>query len=80
MELLPIIFKEDYFLLYLQKLEVKVQEKDDDVHSRHFSSHLSSKEKFLCVFCDDHRPPLKPAKIHSMEKGVLFYHIFYPGV
>eukprot|EP00069_Balaena_mysticetus_P018426 bmy_11184T0 len=62
-----------------QKLEVKGQEKDDDVHRRHFSSHLSSKENFLCVFCDDYRPPLKPTKIHSMEKGVLFYHIFYPG-
>ena len=62
MELLPSIFKPDYFLLYLQKLEGKGQGKDGDVQGRHFSSHFSSKKKFLCVFCKDRHPPLKPAK------------------
>ncbi|TEA24861.1 hypothetical protein DBR06_SOUSAS18810011, partial [Sousa chinensis] len=73
MELLPSIFKQDYFLLYLQKLEGKGQGKDSDVQGRHFSSHFSSKKKFLCVFCKDRRPPLKPAKdlCHGGESPVL---------
>ena len=57
----------------------RVKEKADNIHSSHFSSHLSSRKKFLCVFRDDHCPPLKPAK-DSIGEGVLSYHIFYPGV
>lgn len=39
------IFKEDYFLLYLQKQEGRSQGKDGGVPSRHFSSQPIPKEK-----------------------------------
>lgn len=45
LELLSSIFKEDYFLLYLQKLEGKSQGKDGNIPGRHVSSQPSSKGK-----------------------------------
>ena len=64
------IFKEDCFLLeyIFRNLWQRVRE-NSDVHNRHFSSHLSSKEKFLCVFSDNHCPPLKPPKGSCNEEG-----------
>lgn len=59
LELLASIFKEDYFLLYLQQLERKGQGEDGDGPGRRFSSESGSKEKFLCV---SSWPPLAPLK------------------
>ena len=73
------IFK-GYLLLYSRNLKGKCQGKDGDIYSRPFLSYLGSKEKFLCVFPTGHHPLWNQPMTHAMEEGVLFRHIFFPGV
>ena len=54
--------------IYLQKLEERVRG-NMVMFTAGTASHLSSKGKFLCVFCDDHHPPLKPTKDRCHEGG-----------
>lgn len=75
----PLSSRKIIFCYIFRNWRSRVKGQDDNIHSRHYSSHLSSREEFLCVFCDDRCPPLKPAK-DSVGEGVLSYHIFYPGV
>lgn len=65
LELLFSIFRKDYFLLYLQKLEGKVQGKDSDVPCRHFSLQPGSKGK-VSVFST-----LAAAATSEISKGLM---------
>lgn len=47
--------------IYLQKLEERARG-NMVMFPAGTASHLSSKEEFLCVFCDDHHPALKPVE------------------
>ena len=89
LELLYSIFKEDYFLLCLQKLLGRGQGKDD-IPGRHFPLQPSSRRKFQCVFhigCYCHlwnqqRIPVMvedPALSHFLSRGLMLVNE-YPSM